>query len=116
MKFAKGVLALVACVGVTAARAQFTQTNNFPDVNLSIPDGDVNGTQDIRNIDSDIADITSIRVRLNVSGNFNGDLYGYLRHSSGATTHISVLLNRPGRTTSNSYGYADSGLDVVFDD
>ena len=35
-----------------------------------------------------------------------------LQHSSG----FSVLLNRPGRSTGNPFGYADSGFTVTLDD
>jgi subtilisin-like proprotein convertase family protein len=102
--------------GVMEACGQLTQTNTFSNVNLSVPDGNTAGVQDIRSVSSEINQITSVRVFLKIAGQFNGDLYVYLRHNNGSSTHISVLLNRPGRTTSNIYGYADSGLDVTFDD
>ena len=75
-----------------------------------MPDGNAAGLSDVRNINSAIGNITSLKVSLKVTGEFNGDLYGYLRHSSGFT----VLLNRPGKTASNAAGYADSGFDVTF--
>jgi subtilisin-like proprotein convertase family protein len=107
---------LVFAAGEAGLEGQFAQTNNFNGVNLSIPDGDLDGVQDVRSVVSDITQITSVRVWLKVSGNFNGDLYIYLRHNDGISSHISVLLNRPGRSTTNDYGYADSGFNVVFDD
>ena len=109
---------LVFQTGGTAVFAQFSQTNAFPAVNAAIPDGLVAGMQDSRTITSDITNITAVRVRLKVSGNFNGDLYGYLRHTSGGTTRIGILLNRPGRVTTNStdFGYSDSGFDVTVAD
>ncbi len=117
MRYRKPLLALlVFAVGLAATWGQITQTNQFTGVNLPIPDGDVNGVQDTRSIASNVVQISSLRVRLEILGQFNGDLYGYLRHSSGSTTHIGVLLNRPGRTATNSYGYADRGLNVTLDD
>jgi subtilisin-like proprotein convertase family protein len=56
--------------------------------------------------------ISDVDVKLNISGSWNGDLYGYLVHSSGFT----VLLNRVGRTSSSSFGYGDGGFNVTFDD
>ncbi len=53
---------------------------------------------------------TSLKVRLKITGEFNGDLYASVRQGSGFT----VLLNRPGKTASNPFGYADSGFDVTF--
>ena len=117
MSFQKLIIALlVFAAGEAGLQGQFAQTNSFDGVNLSIPDGDLDGVQDVRSVVSDISQITSVRVRLNISGDFNGDLYVYLRHDDGISSHICVLLNRPGRSTTNNFGYADYGLDVVFDD
>jgi subtilisin-like proprotein convertase family protein len=98
--------------GAPALEAQISETNLFNSVNKVIPDGNAAGVHDVRTITSQIAFLTSVRVRLNISGKFNGDLYGYVRHSTG----LAILLNRPGRTLSNFAGYEDSGLDVVFSD
>jgi len=115
----KGVMALlVFAAGVAALHGQFAQTNLFTNLNLAIPDGNANGMQDVRNVVAGIVQITSVRVRLNVPGTYNGDLYGYVRHSSGTTNKISVLLNRVGRKTNqgNDRGYSDPGFDVTLDD
>lgn len=90
-------------------RAQTSETYTFT-TNRLVPDGNLSGLSDVRNINSAIGTITSLKVRLKLTGEFNGDLYGYLRHSSGFT----VLLNRPGKTASVPWGYPDSGLDVTF--
>jgi subtilisin-like proprotein convertase family protein len=66
---------------------------------------------DVRNVSSTIGTITSLKVRLKITGEYNGDLYGYLRHSNGFT----VLLNRPGKNTATGTGYSDSGFDVTFE-
>ena len=91
-------------------------TNTFSGINAPIPDGTTSGIQDVRIVTSQIAELTEVRIRLKIAGNFNGDLYGYVRHQSGSATHISVLLNRPGRTALNPNGYSDDGLDVTFAD
>jgi len=109
-------LLLVIVAAATVTKGQFAQTNLFTGVNLAVPDGDVAGVQEVRTAVSEITQIKSVRVRLKVTGEFNGDLYGYVRHNSGATTHISVLINRTGRASTNHYGYANSGFDVTFDD
>lgn len=61
--------------------------------------------------------ITRLTVTLNLSGTgangaYNGDLYAYLKHGTG----FAVLLNRPGKTALNPWGYGDNGLTVTFDD
>jgi subtilisin-like proprotein convertase family protein len=104
--------ALLLGASAFGLRAQLSETNRFLAVNKPIPDGTLAGVHDVRTIASDIVFISSIRVRLNISGNFNGDLYGYIRHSSG----LAILLNRPGRSSTNAYGYSDAGLDITLAD
>lgn len=108
-KFAiSAVLVAAAC----AAPAAF-YSDTFT-VNQAIPDGNPTGWSDTRNVsffDSGWQ-ITDVNVTLNVSGGYNGDLYAYLTHSSG----FAVLLNRVGKGTGSSFGYANSGFNIVLDD
>ncbi len=87
-----------------------TTTNVTP--NLTIPDGSAVGVASTLTFSSPIYSISNLQVNLHVAGSFNGDIYAYLTHSSG----FAVLLNRAGRTASNSVGYSDDGLNVTFDD
>ena len=48
-------------------------------------------------------------VVLTITGEYNGDLYGYLVHDSG----FAVLLNRVGRATGTPAGYGDAGMTAV---
>src|SRR5580698_1840488 len=105
------LMALVAMAPLPHLEAQTTETYTFT-TNRLVPDGNPSGLSDVRVLNSAIANITSMTVHLKTTGEFNGDLYGYLVHSNGFT----VLLNRPGKTASNPYGYADSGFDVTFQD
>ena len=57
--------------------------------------------------------LSSISVTLNVSGGFNGDLFGYLR---GPTGGIAILLNRVGQSGSNPGGYGDTGFAITLSD
>ena len=57
--------------------------------------------------------LSSISVTLNVSGGFNGDLYGYLRGPNGG---IAILLNRVGQSGSNPGGYGDTGFAITLSD
>ena len=108
-----GTLLLMS--GSLPLQAQITETNSFTNLNVAIPDGNSSGLHDVRTISSAIPRLSSVRLRLRVTGEFNGDLYGYLRHIRGGTTNFCVLLNRVGRTATNSAGYADAGFDVAFD-
>jgi subtilisin-like proprotein convertase family protein len=107
-----GTIFLLLLLGVATPsllQAQTTETYTFT-TNRLVPDGNPSGLSDAHTLNSAIGNIGSVTVHLNIIGQFNGDLYGYLVHSSGFT----VLLNRPGKTASNTAGYADSGLDVTF--
>ncbi len=82
-------------------------------VNSTIPDNNPTGLADTRTItDSPIGFITSIEVRFQTSGGWNGDLYAFLSHDSG----FSVLLNRPGKTLMDLIGSSASGFNVTFSD
>jgi serine protease len=74
---------------------------------LEIPDGDASK---IAVTSADL--VTSVTLTLVTSSGWNGDLYAYLEHNG----VISVLLNRPGLTSSNSAGAASSGMNVTFSD
>ena len=114
---AKLRLALTALLAATAcAQAQITETHSFMELNCSIPDGNLAGIHDVRTLSSAVQRVSSVKVRLRVVGEYNGDLYAYLRHIQSGVTNYCVLLNRPGRTLWNFYGYDDSGLDVTFSD
>ena len=103
------LLVLLAAVSPLLLQAQTTEAFTFT-TNRLVPDGSFAGLSDVRNVSSAIGNISSLKVRLKVTGEFNGDLYAYVRHAGGFT----VLLNRVGRTASDSFGYGDSGFDVTF--
>ncbi len=105
------VAALVVALA-HSARADFSIDFNsgFQDGG-AIADGSLIGWSDTRLLAVPFNTISDVNVRLNISGGWNGDLYAYLVHSSGFT----VLLNRVGATTGDSFGYSDGGLNVTFD-
>jgi subtilisin-like proprotein convertase family protein len=108
-----GVLALT----ISAAQATVFSFSSGT-LNASVPDGNPAGYSSsivASGIVDDLADdtILDVNVTLNISGGYNGDLYGYLVSPDGVLT---VLLNRTGRTSGNSFGYADAGFNVTLDD
>ena len=115
--FALFTAALVFGVGIPAGSQKLAaELFSFTNLNLSIPDGAATGAVDTRSVNSSVSVLTSVKVRLKIAGEFNGDLYCYLRQSNTSGTNLCVLLNRPGRAASAPLGYADSGMDVTFDD
>ena len=115
-RFASGLAFLL--FATCCAVGQIHETNVYSGINRLLPDGNDVGIEDHRTNTSQIGELTQVRVSLKITGNYNGDVYAYLRHTSPASTnsHIAVLLNRPGRTDANAYGYPDSGFDIVLDD
>jgi len=113
MKTIRAALVTLAVMGAGGRlMAQPTEIHSFTNLNRTIPDGNPSGLAEFRTVPSTIGSITAVKVKLNVAGNFNGDLYGFLTHSTGFT----VLLNRPGKTAAAPGGYDDSGFDITFQD
>jgi hypothetical protein len=81
-----------------------------------IPDGNLTGWSDTRTISGYSGyTISDLNVLLELSGGYNGDLYGYLVHGSG----FAVLLNRMGVGVTgplSAFGSDAPGMDVTFDD
>ena len=113
MKPLKHLAGVILLVLLTLAQArvqgQAIETHTFT-TNRVVPDGNAAGLSDVRNVNSSITLISSVKVRLKVASEYGGDLYGYVRHSSG----FAVLLNRPGKSVANPVGYADHGFDITF--
>jgi len=97
------------------ATAQVVETHTFNALNRAIPDGNASGLSDLRVVSSAITELSSVRVSLRIQGEFNGDLYGYLRRVGPNGTNFCVLLNRPGKGPGSPAGYGDFGFDITLD-
>src|SRR5689334_4310747 len=113
-----GILALGVVFSASAQTVPYTFTfsSGFNNGGV-VPDGNLAGWSDTRTVsgvlgNNNTDDVFDLNVFLNLSGGYNGDLYGYLVHSSG----FSVLLNRPGRSNASSFGYSDAGMNLTFDE
>ena len=85
-------------------------------MNTAIPDGNPVGVTFHGNSVSDIpggSTVGGLTVDLNISGGYNGNLYAYLVAPNGT---LVMLLNQPGVTGGNPFGYAGSGLNVTLSD
>lgn len=79
-------------------------------INAPIPDNSPIGLSSSRSVVSQVTQIQSVEVYLDISGGWAGDLYAYLAHGSG----FSVLLNRPGRTSSLDEGSGAMNLLITI--
>ena len=110
MKFAF----LIPCLALSVALAAPVRatTSSLWIVGQPIPDNSILGVTDTRNFVSAITNITDVKVTLNISGGWAGDLYAYVQHDSG----FAVLLNRVGRTAVSILGNPSSGFSVTLSD
>lgn len=59
--------------------------------------------------------ITNVTVSLDISGGWNGDLYGYLMYNDGVRSQLLTLLDRPGYSGTGA-GYGNAGLAINITD
>ncbi len=96
----------------TFASASLAPAAILVPVHEAIPDGDLAGLASVVTVSGQVGTVQDLAVTLHISGTYNGDLYAYLTRGSG----FSILLNRPGRSESDSLGYGDDGLMVTLSD
>ena len=96
------------------AATSFTQSwSSGFEANGLVPDGNPTGWSDSRTLSSvPITSITDLNVSLTITGGAIGDLYIYLTNGA----YAAILLNRPGKTSSDDFGFADEGFSITFDD
>jgi len=109
----KLLTAILAAMIVTAGVQAQTTTNEFQQSpNEIIPDANPTGLFSTIVVSGISGTIQNVTVTLDITNGWNGDLFAYLQFDSG----YAVLLNRIGKSDTNSYGSGTSGMDVVFSD
>ncbi len=117
MKLTTTLIGLAWVITSTAQATLFEYNfeNTNPDVAWAIPDGDPAGFTDTHTVSGTVGAINNVSVTLNLSGGYNGDLYGYLvQQSADGSVTASILLNRVGSTVGNPYGSSASGMSVTL--
>lgn len=103
------ILLLAFALQASAALTTNTFTSGFANSGY-VPDNDFSGWSDTRTLSGYTGlTVADVHVTLNISGGWNGDLYGYLVHDSG----FVVLLDRVGSSTYSPYGYGEAGFTNV---
>ena len=128
MKNHKLLSGLMLLTVISVARATF-YSYEMNSGSVLIPDGNIVGITSSTNVsgiphpggDGTTPVITDVNVRLNITGGYNGDLYGYLQlHDELNQTVLTVLLNRVGTGSGSepqiTFGYSTSGMNVKLDD
>jgi subtilisin-like proprotein convertase family protein len=87
-------------------------------VDTAIPEGSPVGITESDSFDySPSTSIVSVNVYLDISGGYNGNLYGYLTfQNANGNTATEILLNQIGTSLSNPFGSSGSGMNVTLSD
>jgi len=112
LRYSAAALAALFCLSARGALYLNPFSSGFANSG-NIPDGSAAGWSDSRALSIGDYSITDVTVKLNVSGGFNGDLYGYLSYNG----VLVPLLNRVGvaaSSPSSSFGYSDPGFTVTL--
>jgi len=97
------------------AHAALVTYDSSPTLDALIPDGNPVGDAFSASISGSSGAVQNVDVTLDISGGYNGDLYGYLVYQpTGGSATMAVLLNRVGTTSSNPVGYSNTGMDVTL--
>jgi hypothetical protein len=113
MKTRKLIPALVLGCSISAQAGTYDPTYSSGFANSGdIPIGNTAGWSDSETVTSSEVSgtISSITVNLDITGGYNGNLYGYLEYDGVLVT----LLNRVGVSSSSAFGYSDSGFNITF--
>ena len=117
MKTNKTLAGLLTLVLAGTASATIVDTYTSGTLNLALPDNNPAGLSLSHTTTTANANlINEVDVTLNLSGGYNGDLYGYLlfQPTGDGSATTSILLNRVGRTGASGYGDATSGFNITL--
>jgi FlaG/FlaF family flagellin (archaellin) len=108
------ILMMLAGCCVTAEAGMFGLNGSYSTVTFAnggdVMAGNTAGWSDSETVSGQVGNISSLSVNLNITGGFNGSLYGYLEYDG----VIVTLLNRVGVVSGNAFGYGDSGFDITL--
>lgn len=102
-----GIMAMAVCATTNATLYNSGFANGG-----AIPDGNVSGWSDTRTVSGLNTSISSVTVGLEITGGFNGDMYGYLSYNGA----LIPLVNRVGVTAGNPFGSSGGGFSVTLSD
>jgi hypothetical protein len=109
------ILSFVALLALAVTAHATLVINDTFTVNQSIPDANASGITTSHTYSGlDANTINGVSVSLDITGGYNGDLYGYLvlRDANGNATS-ALLLNRVGTTGGDPFGSDGSGFSHI---
>lgn len=104
-------LALLLLANVTARGGLYNRYSGTDpmvgnDINKAIPDANPTGISDTIVVAGLPVTLSDVNVWINVSGQFNGDLYAYLDYNGRSV----ILLNRMGKASGSPFGSSTAGF------
>jgi subtilisin-like proprotein convertase family protein len=91
--------------------ALYTFTGSTPNGGV-VPDGNLSGWSSSLTVSGTAGSVTEVRVNLNISGGYNGDLYAYLSYNG----TLVPLLTRVGTGGGDDFGFSTAGMTVTLAD
>jgi subtilisin-like proprotein convertase family protein len=117
----KKQILFTALLALTLTAKATLYSYDFTGINTTIPDANPTGIANNQTIalgalpSGTTTSIVNVDVRLNVTGGFNGDLYGYLvLQSADSSVTTAILLNRIGTGGGDLYGNTGAGINVTL--
>jgi hypothetical protein len=117
MKNNFAICCLIVLGLATRADAAFLIDQDWT-VNTAIPEGNPVGITEYQTLSGlSATPIADVSVDLDITGGYNGGLYGYLTlQDANGNTVTEVLLNEVGTSPSNPLGSSGSGFNVTLSD
>jgi hypothetical protein len=103
---------LSALLALTPLFASAAGPHTYSGSPFVVPDGNPSGAWSSITVSGEDPALSDVRVTLNLSGGYNGDLYAYLNYSG----HLVPLLNRVGLSGTNAFGADGAGMNVTLAD
>jgi subtilisin-like proprotein convertase family protein len=111
MKFLTLLTTLILGLCASSHGALYTFTGSTPNGGV-VPDGNLSGWSSSLTVSGVSGPISDVRVNLDISGGYNGDLYAYLSYNG----TLVPLLTRVGTGGGDDFGFSTSGMTVTLSD
>jgi hypothetical protein len=117
MKMVAVIAGLVGSLQWSAQAAVYSLGNvsgSGSALSLTIPDSTFPaGITSTINVSGEYDRLDSVVITLNISGGWNGDLYGYLSHNGQSVTLLNRVGSGAGDAIQSEYGYSTAGFNNI---
>ena len=113
-----GLLALSALLPAQASLYSIGNVNGSgTSLNQTIYDANPSGITSALTVSGEGSSLSAVTVTLNISGGYNGDLYGYLSYNGTLVTLLNRVGTGSGNPIQSAFGFSTAGFNnVTLDD